>query len=216
MPIEEQTAWWFGCPIFGSNFDPGLATSTPTTAYHWTVFETGLGAIFWRDTVTPGGNYCGLPNYTDGYAGAPCANSEGLNGGFDTTLTTGAPIDMSGLFSATLRFRINFQRRFDEVVSVEGSRDAGANWETIITIDESKGLFKEVGGEVIEVSLASFVGEPDVRLRFRYWDPTVNVANDGFYAQIDDVLIHELDDYLFIFADGFESGDTTAWTATTP
>lgn len=81
IPLTEQTPWRFGCPVWGSVFDPGLATSTPDTAYYWTVAETGLGAILWRDTVTPGGNYCGLSNLTSRFAGAVCVNSEGVNGG---------------------------------------------------------------------------------------------------------------------------------------
>ena len=55
---------------------------------------------------------------------------------------------------------------------------------------------------------AGLDGAADARVRFRYTSDS-NTNYDGWY--IDDISIEGA-----FFADGFESGDTGAWTVTTP
>ncbi|REJ74494.1 MAG: hypothetical protein DWQ36_20545 [Acidobacteria bacterium] len=211
--IQDEPDWRLSCPLFGAVFDNGLNTSLAGSAFHWTATETGLGNRIWQNTDGGSGNSCGHPNYTGGHAIAICAATEGFIGGFDTTLTSGNAVDLTGLSGARLRFRVNFQRRHQELLTVQASRNGGATWETISEIDSSIGPFEAIGEGVVDVDLGAFLGDAEVYLRLRYWDPTGNPANDGYYVQIDDFLIYALD---FLFADGFESGDVSAWTISTP
>lgn len=114
------------------------------------------------------------------------------------------PLDVSGLTCLELVFSHHFKWYpgfRDERAEVRVRSGAtGQEWITVRTFSGS-----DAGGLEI-VDLAPYAAA-DLRVAFRYTN-----ANWEEYWAVDDVAV--LGDATRIFGDGFESGDTAAWSAT--
>ncbi len=114
------------------------------------------------------------------------------------------PLDFRGSTGVRLVFwhRYAIESNYD-YGHVEWSSDGGGSWHEVATYTGTQSSWSRV-----EIPLPGLNGAGDARVRFRYSSDS-NTSDDGWY--IDDI---SLDGSLF--SDGFESGGTTAWSATSP
>jgi hypothetical protein len=179
----------------------------------WTVVDNvGSGSVWNRSDLI------GAPNHTTGVGGtgssaAADPDTLGSGTGWDTELWS-PPIDLTAAATAVLTYKSNFQDySTNGEIWLDVSTDGGSTWTTIRnqTVDDP------TGGTVETEDLAAFLGET-VILRWRY----VCDSATAWYWHIDDV---QLDVFVNaacesvwpgVFADGFESGDVSAWSAIAP
>jgi bacillopeptidase F len=90
---------------------------------------------------------------------------------------------------------------------VEYSTDDGASWHTVTSYSGNLSSWQEAA-----FALPSLDGATDARIRFRLTSDS-SVTGDGWH--IDDISLTGVQAFPG-FADGFESGDTSAWSATVP
>lgn len=145
-------------------------------------------------------------NWTGARGEVACASNDlAPVGPYDTELRTHA-FDLSGRTTAAIGFTMNYQNVADEL-TLDVSLDGGETWQLMTALAGPVGPYRGVGGERFVVELDS-AGEPSVRVRWRYTNSDASPA-DG-YVQIDNIAV-TCDGGLFF--DGFESGDTHAWTS---
>jgi uncharacterized membrane protein len=98
------------------------------------------------------------------------------------------PLDLSALTSSVLEFKYDFRYYAygkDEVADVDVSADGGATWTNVWR--RSGG--SDRGPQTARVDISSLAaGEPDVRVRFRYYN-----ANYDWWQQVDDVFVGAVD-----------------------
>jgi hypothetical protein len=181
-----------GLPVGITSFD-ALAFAVP-----------GSSEVDWKTVAG-----CGeAGNYTGGRGDAACASSDLVQPqAYDTELRTHR-LDLSGQTSARLEFLVNYQD-FDggDELDVDVSTDSGVIWETVATAVNSYGAFRSAPGVKISIDLAAYLAGPAPRIRWRYYNDSASASN--WYAQIDNVQLLCGNG---LFFDGFESGNTHAWT----
>jgi hypothetical protein len=178
----------------------------------WTVIHNGSGigpAETWT-TDNPGGAVLPL---TEPFA---IVDSDRAGSGVthDEELIS-APLDCTGHEQVELRFNHNFRWYSgggNEQCDVDvRSAATGSAWVNIANFSGGD----RSGHEVIDIS-AYAIGQTDVEVRFHYYD-----ASYEWWWAVDDI---EIVGGTFvcggeigaIFADGFESSDTSAWAVTSP
>ncbi len=137
-------------------------------------------------------------------------DSAGNYGNNANTSLTSTTLDLSDLAGTTLRFwhRYDLEQGFD-FGTVEVS--TGGPWTAIASFSGDNGsTFEEV-----ELDVAMLDGAATAQVRFRL-DSDSSVTADGWY--LDDIQIEAAATQVSppLFGDGFESGDTSAWTVTVP
>jgi hypothetical protein len=140
-------------------------------------------------------------SWTDSPGGNYAANA-------DTSLTS--PIlDLTGLAGTRLAFRhiYDFEPGFDGG-AVEVSTD-GAAWTRLRTFSAQD---QTATWELVELDLPMLDGAAQARIRFRL-TADGGLQRDGWH--VDDIEI-SAGPATLLFADGFESADTSAWTTTVP
>jgi len=140
-------------------------------------------------------------SWTDSPGGPYAANA-------DTSLTSPA-LDLGGLSGTRLAFRhiYDFEPGFDGG-AVEVSTD-GAVWTRLRTYSAQD---QTATWELVELDLPMLDGSPQARVRFRL-TADGGLQRDGWH--VDDIEI-SAGTATALFADDFESGDTSAWTTTVP
>lgn len=151
---------------------------------------------------------CGeAQNWTGARGDLACASSDvAAAGPYDAQLRTHA-LSLAGQSSARLEFTMNYQQQADSLV-VESSIDSGQTWQNRAVVVGDFGPFRAVGGFRASVSLGALLGQPSVRLRWRYSNAAAGASD--FYLQIDNVALTCGNG---VFFDGFESGDDHAWSS---
>jgi len=86
---------------------------------------------------------------------------------------------------------------------VEWSSDGGGSWHEVATYTGTQSSWTQV-----DIPIPGLDGAGDARVRFRYTSDS-NTNGDGWY--IDDISLQGS-----LFSDGFETGDATAWSETSP
>jgi hypothetical protein len=123
----------------------------------------------------------------------------------DTSLTS-AVFDLTHLEGTRLTFRhiYDFEDGFD-AGRVEVSTDGGTSWTgvAIFTGEDQDGTW-----QLVELALPMLDDASQARLRFRL-ESDPNLVRDGWH--LDDLRLEAASDGT-LFADGFESGDTSAWS----
>jgi len=114
------------------------------------------------------------------------------------------PIDLRNTTGVRLVFwhRYAIESNWD-YGHVEWSSDGGGSWHEAAIYTGTQSSWTQV-----DIPLPGIDGAGDARIRFRYTSDS-NTNYDGWY--IDDISIQGS-----LFSDGFESGDTTVWSATSP
>ena len=194
-----------GPPI---QFNAGIPTD-------WSVVNNAAG----NPVVWTGLQDCGeAGNFTGGKYGAACASSDFQGGGsglYDTELRTPVfdLIDVDP--PITLSYEANYQNfALVDLFDVDISTNGGTSWTNLLSWNEDHGSFRVPPGEEVAIDLSAFAGLGNLRLRWHYYDPIGPLGAQDWYAQIDNV--HLGSPSCIIFADGFETGDTSEWTSTTP
>ncbi len=149
--------------VFTDDFESGVSKWTLTGS--WALTEQFANSPTHSLTESPGGNYA--PN-------------------LNITATMANGVDLSASFGAELSFyaRYNIEQGFDYMY-IEASAD-GSNWVNLDTFD-GEGFDT---WELYTYSLSGFVGNADVKVRFRFFSDG-GYEVDGMY--IDDVMITSAD-----------------------
>jgi hypothetical protein len=137
-------------------------------------------------------------------------DSPGGNYGNDADTSLTSPIfDLGFLEGVLLTFRhiYDFEPSFDRGL-VEVSTD-GVVWSAVKTFSQQD---QTAQWELVQVPLPALDGAPQARVRFRI-ESDGGLTRDGWH--IDDIVL-EAASPVVIFADGFESGDTSAWSNAVP
>jgi len=114
------------------------------------------------------------------------------------------PLDLSGSTGVRLVFWHRYAIESDyDYGHVEWSSDGGASWHEVATYTGTQSSWNRV-----EIPLPGLDDAADARVRFRFTSDS-NTSYDGWY--IDDISLEGS-----LFSDGFESGDTGAWSVTSP
>ena len=180
----------------------------------WTVVDNGGSGVVWTNVA--GSLEAG--NYTSG-SGDAASVSRDLAGqlNFDTELRTPS-ILLPGGTDVVLHFLANYQDRvaFADLLQADFSTNGGTAWVNLENWSTNHGEFRAQPGECVDVDLSAMLPvATSLMIRFRYFNS--NSFDFGWYAQIDDVVV---DDQLTSpcprFRDGFESGDSSAWSSTVP
>lgn len=148
----------------------------------WAITEEAANSPTHSWTDSPGGNY-------------------GNNA--DASLTS--PVfDLSGFEGTVLTFRhiYDFESGFD-AGTVEVSSD-GSLWSAVTGFSQEN---QTASWQLVELPLPMLDGSPTARIRFRVTSDG-GLTRDGWH--LDDLRV-EAATAALIFADGFESGDTSAW-----
>jgi hypothetical protein len=178
----------------------------------WTVIDNGGSGVVWSNVA--GSLETG--NFTGG-AGDAASVSSDLAGTaeFDTELRS-PQISLPAATPIGLHYLANYQN-FNglDFLDLDFSTDGGTSWTNLLSWNEDHGTFRDVPGECVNLDLSAHAGTPSFMLRFRYRDP--NTGDWDWYAQIDEVRLDDVVGSMCpLFLDGFESGDTTAWSAAQP
>ncbi len=135
-------------------------------------------------------------------------------GGFygnDTDASLVSPIlDLAGHHGTVLRFRqlYDISRGFD-LAQVETSIDGGASWQLARAFT---GEGHDTSWEAVELALPQLDDAGAARLRFRLLTDSI-ATRDGWH--LDDIELLSAPRGSLLFADGFESGDVSAWSQAT-
>ena len=159
-------------------FDDGIADS-------WTVVDNEGGGVVWTDIVSSeiGGNYTG------GTGDAASVNSDAnLFVDYDTELVSNT-FSLQNQASAALEYLVNYQNIGADVLEVDITTDGGSNWTNLLSWNEDHpvgGLFA-APGEAVSIDLAAYLGEPEVQVRWHYYNPAS--GDWDWYAQVDNVAV---------------------------
>lgn len=177
----------------------------------WTSFD-GRALSFLPDSDVDWRNLPGCGeggNYTGGRGDVACATSDLVDPQpYDAQLRSHR-FSLAGQTSARLEFLVNYQDFAEgDQLDIDLSTDGGAFWTTLAAGAGDLGGFRAEPGVALSADLTSYLGSPDLRVRWRYHNDSASASD--YYAQIDNV---RLVCGSGIFFDGFESGDTHAWHA---
>ena len=177
----------------------------------WTVVHNGTatGAAETWTTANPGGRALAL---TEPFAIVD-SDDAGSGSTHDEELISPA-VDCTGFDQVQLRFNHDFNwysGGTNEQADVEIRSAATGNvWGNVANFSGAD----TSGNVAIDIS-AQAVGQTDVQVRFHYYD-----ASYEYWWAVDDVEIaggtFVCGDFVDIFADGFETGTTSAWSLVTP
>ncbi len=165
------------CNGGGVGFDEGIPAA-------WTVVDNaGLG-LLWSNIAGAGE----IGNYTGGDGDAATVSSDVFGpADFDTELVTNT-FSLANAASASLDYLVNYQNYAAlDFLDVDISTDGGSSWASLLSWNEDHGAFRGTPGEAVSLDLAAYLGASDVRLRWRYYDPTS--WDWDWYAQVDDVAL---------------------------
>jgi len=190
-------------PFWYSNFSDATSWEFESVFgnYNWVIGDTENGWFYGGDiNSASGGEYAFIWN------GDPNNEDEVLVQG-QSTLTTAAPIDVSGIESAILTFEM-YGARFTDSLKVEVSND-GEIWE-LIGNQQDIGQLTAGGGSVTSNPLTrtynmtlNVEGNDNLWIRFNYETATSGIAYGWF---IDDVTILIPEPYDLAIADVY-TGD---------
>lgn len=201
---------------FGARTATGVAAAGPTTV----VLDMALAPVQTvladdGEGTDPGWTAEGTWSRTSSDANSPTHSWTDSPGGSvvpgqDAALVSPV-LDLSGLSDVRLELwhRLALEKHFN-YTSIEMSTDGGSSWSPI----------RYFAGDVpswspLRLDLPALDGASQARFRFRVVISPGAGTIDGWY--IDDILLTGAPpiDVSYVFADGFESGDTTLWSATT-
>lgn len=153
----------------------------------WLVVDDQGTGVVWTLSGSAGYPYqCGEENYTEAGGFAACVSSEAfVEELFDTSLVS----PVFGLVDVTevaLTYQANYQNFAGlDNLDLEISEDGGSTWRALLSWNEDHGGNHTPPGEAVSVDLSSYIGQSNLRLRWRY-----HISEDyAWYAQIDRVSL---------------------------
>lgn len=164
-------------------FDEGIALS-------WSVVDNAGTGIVWSNIANSeiGSNFAG------GSGDAASVSSDAKPGEFDTELHSNS-FSLVGWTGVNMEFLVDYQNFANrDFLNLDLSIDGGNTWINMLSWNEDHpagGLLND-NGQLVSLDLSYYAGEPDVKLRWHYFDPNsldVNFGDWDWYAQIDDVSL---------------------------
>jgi cysteine-rich repeat protein len=158
----------------------------------WVVKDYEGGGVVWTDIESSGLE----GNFTEGEGDAASVSSDAFPFvEFDTALISNSFSLASRPVGAHLEYAVNYQNLANlDFLDVEISRNGGATWIDLLSWNEDHppgGLFTGPG-ETVSIQIPPLLlGEPDLKIRWRYYDP--NAGDWDWYAQVDNVSIVSVD-----------------------
>ncbi|MEQ8205651.1 MAG: hypothetical protein RIA65_05710, partial [Woeseia sp.] len=148
----------------------------------WTLVDNENSGLVWTNIATSGE----LGNYTGGSGDAATVSSDAFGPvEIDTELRSNT-FSLKTATAASFNFRANYQNFAAlDFLDVDVSTDGGGSWTNLLSWNEDHGGFRSPPGESVTLDLTPYLGEDEVQLRWRYYDP--NTGDWDWYAQIDDV-----------------------------
>ncbi|GAB7036483.1 MULTISPECIES: S8 family serine peptidase [Catenuloplanes] len=148
------------------------AASTPAG---WTVTDAAGRGQTWK--FTDDGN---RGNKTGGTGGFAIVDSDeyGAGGAQDTSLVSPV-VNLSAVTAPVIRFNQDFNWLGSDRADVDLSVDGGATWTNVL-----RQTTDALGPRTTEIPIPTAAGEPDVQVRFRYYD-----ASYEWWWAVDNVLI---------------------------
>ena len=197
-----------GCNTGPQGF--GSGQNQPDLPLDWsTDLGAGSGEAWVQSAVDGDQFYCGM-NVTGGEGASACVtNVHYLSAEAEALLRL--PLALAGQGSVTVRLRANFQSGASGDFLAFGARYEQISFFSMLLWQTSHGA-PGGPGSAVELDLSLFTNNLPLELSFWHHTTTAGTSDGGF-AQIDDV---ELLCGPILFADGFESGLATHWTATLP
>ena len=158
----------------------GFGSGIPTGI--WSVVDNESNGVVWTDVASSGE----AGNYTGGTGDAASVSSDAVGTAeFDTELLSNS-FSLASATSASLEYLVNYQNFGGlDFLDVDISTNGGTSWTTLLSWNEDHGGFRATPGEMVSIDLAAYLGQSDVMLRWRYYDP--NTGDFDWYAQVDDV-----------------------------
>lgn len=197
-----------GCNTGPQSF--GTGATQPDLPLDWSS-ELGVGSgDVWVQTAVDGDQfYCGM-NVTGGAGAAACVtNVHYTSPAAESYLRM--PLALSGQLTASVRLLANFQSGAAGDYLAFGSGYESIPFFSMLLWQSSQGA---PGGPGIAVQLDLSLFTNNLPRELVLWHHTDTAGTqDGGFAQVDDL---ELVCGPILFADGFESGLATHWTATVP
>lgn len=176
VPAAEPLACG-GSPV---SFEDGIPSD-------WLVVDDQGSGVVW--TLSGAGSYpyqCGEANYTDGGGYAACVSSEAFVAEqFDTSLIS--PVfALQDVSEVTLRYKANYQNFAGlDMLDLEISEDGGSTWTSLLSWNEDHGGDHMPPGEQVSIDLTGYIGETNLRLRWRY-----HISEEyAWYAQVDEISL---------------------------
>lgn len=152
----------------------------PTAPPGWTVVDNADSAQQWTFE-----DVAGRQNNTGGEGGFAIVDSDSSGGfGFQDTELISPSVDLSADDAPVLSFAEDPFRFASEVFDVDLSVDGGSSW---TTIDHNTSSTVR-GPRNRSIGLPQAAGEPDVRVRFHYYD-----AFNAWWWEVDDVVLGQPD-----------------------
>lgn len=153
----------------------------------WLVVDDQGTGVVWTLSGESGYPYqCGEANYTDGGGYAACVSSEAFVAEqFDTSLIS--PVfALQNVSEVTLRYKANYQNFAGlDMLDLEISEDGGSSWTPLLSWNEDHGGDHMPPGEPVSIDLTGYIGETNLRLRWRY-----HISEEyAWYAQVDEISL---------------------------
>lgn len=151
----------------------------------WTMVNNAGGAVVWNtNTSFTHGNWTGGA----GNCAEACSDCVGT-AEFDVELRTPV-INCTGVTNATLTFNANYQNFANyDFFAVDVSNDGGTTWNNVLSWNEDHGGFQALPGAPVNLNISAYAdNQPNVMIRFHYWDP--NTGDYDWYVQVDSVAVN--------------------------
>ena len=150
----------------------------------WTVIDSATLGLQWNNISDSGES----GNFTGGDGDAASVSSDVFGpADFDTELRSNS-FSLANATEATLNYLVNYQNfAAADFLDLDISTDGGSNWSNLVSWNEDHGTFRGTPGEAVAVDLIDYLGESNLILRWRYYDPTT--SDWDWYAQVDNVSL---------------------------
>ncbi len=171
IPLE------LACNAGRVSYDDGIPDS-------WAVVDNANEGLVWTNIAGSGE----LGNYTSADGDAATVSSDAYGPAeFDTELRSNS-FSLKTATAASFNYLVNYQNFGAlDFLDLDISTDGGATWTNLLSWNEDHGGFRSPPGEAVAIDLNAYVGEEDVQLRWRYYDP--NAGDWDWYAQVDDASL---------------------------
>ena len=161
------------CNVAPAGFERGIPDS-------WAVVDNEGTGIVWTDIY---------PNFVGTEGRVASVISDATPGEFDTELRSNS-INLSKAKSASVNYQVDYQNFGGlDFLDLDVSIDGGTSWTTLLSWNEDHppGGLLNSASESVSIDLSAYLGEKDVQLRWRYYDP--NTGDWDWYAQVDDIAV---------------------------
>lgn len=197
-----------GCNTGPQGF--GTGATQPALPLDWSTDLGGGSGEAWVQSAVDGDQfYCGM-NVTGGAGATACVTNVHYTSP-EAEAFLRLPLALAGQATAAVRLRANFQSGAAADYLAFGARYEQIPFFSQLLWQASHG---DPGGPGVELELALSLFTNNLPLELVLWHHTTVAGSlDGGFAQVDDV---ELLCGPILFADGFDSGLTTHWSATVP